>query len=724
MIFSRCRNGFGFKKGIRIFGSILPLAIVLVLVLMPLIGSEAVGSDSKNISRIADLLADRDGDGRIDRLGEEVTVRGRATVGANVLNDQYLMLYMQDSTAGIMIFSDTLDISVSKGDSLQVTGTLELHTSKPEIVVENLEVVKSEPRIPESKPLSRVFKSPDRYRGLLVSGQAVVHSRSTPKDIKMLRIAPPSGSDDSLHIFVSRSNAHYEDFNFNTLKAGDRIHIRGILIRYISDYNGKTYYQILPRKRDDLTINNLQPMLKEGSFIYADMDPASGTIYMLLESGLWGYNLSNNNWRFLNTLGDFEGAFGTYEFGFNAHTNVIQLWSRGMGKLYSVDPKTYGIERVDHSSEHQNQFGHFPFYRDSTLYAFGGYGYWDYHNMMVRFNHSTNEWRVQTVDRSSPYPSRRVPTTGIYDPRQDRLYIFGGRGTQSGYPEDQNARGQEFRDIWSFTFDSQKWKKIMTLEQLKNGSGVVIHPSKIGKINKRSSSLYLPDEQLWFIPTFDPKPLYDTFNFRVVGLSSHNAKGIVSPDFDRSNNFMPTNYFYNPNEDEVVFVGIDNLANADTYPVRIHRMPADSLVAKISKSPFYLSTKLYYYLIGLAVLGGVLYWFYRNPANGETVEEQESEAISYHSLLQASWYNSQEKKLLEYMHGQDRFLDSQEIEELLWSDIESYDYRRRLRNDILKEINSKFNKHYPNLDNIILRKKDPNDNRRYLYGLNKQLIEE
>lgn len=724
MIFCRYRNEFGFKNRARIFSDVLLLTIALFLVLLSLNGSEAVASDSKKISMIADLLADGDSDGRPDRLGEKVTVRGKVTVSTNVFSDQYLLLYMQDSNAGIMVFSDSLDASVSIGDSLQVTGTLEIHASKPEIVVDDLEIIQSDSRIPEPKSLNQAFKDPERYRGLFVSGEAVVQGKSPSKDKKMLQISPANGADDSLHIFVSRANMHYADFNFNALGAGDRIHIRGILIRYISDYTGKIFYQVLPRSPDDLTINNLQPMVNEGAFIYADIDTTSGTIYMLLESGLWGYSLSSNNWHFLDALEDFEGSFSTYEFGFNAQTNLIQLWSRGMGKLFSVDPKTFGIEREDRSPEHQNQFGHFPFYRDSTLYAFGGYGYWDYHNMMVHFNDSLNEWELQTVNPGSPYPDRRIPKTGMYNQQQDRLYIFGGRGTESGNPGDRSSGSREFRDIWSFSFDSKKWEKVMTLGQLENGSGSTTPSSKVWKTNKKSSSLYLPDEQLWFIPTFVPKPLFDTFNFRVIGLSAHNAKGLVSPDFDSSHLFMPTNYFYNPNEDEVVFVGIENLANANAYPIRIHRMPADSLMANISEQPFYLSFKLFYYLIGLVIIGGVLFWFYREQAKGKSAEEQESKTISYQSLLQASWYNSQEKKLLEYMHEQDRFLDSQELEELLWSDIESYDYRRRLRNDTLKGINRKFKKHYPHLGKLILRKKDPDDNRRYLYGLNIQLIEE
>ena len=724
MIFCRCSNGLGFKIKYKFLLSIFSLIFALLFSLTPLIESEAVASQSEQISMIADLLTDRNGDGRPDRLGERVTVRGRATVATDVLNDQYLLFYMQDKTAGIMVFSDTLEISVSKGDSLKVTGTLEVHASKPEIVIEDIQVLKSTKRVPEAKPLKMAFEDPENYRGLLVSGEAIVQDRSPSENIKMLQISPATGADDSLHIFVSRANVHYEDFNFDALDTGDRIHIRGIFIRYISDYSGKTLYQIFPRSREDLTVSNLQPMVNEGSFIYADIDTTSGTIYMLLENGLWGYNLSDENWRFLDALSDLERAFSTYEFGFNAQANLIQLWSRGIGKLYSIDPQTYNIKREDQSTEHKNQFGHFPFFRDSTLYAFGGYGFWDYNNLMVQFDYSQNDWEIQTVSENSPYPSRRIPTTGTYDSMQDRLYIFGGRGTESGYPEDQNSGSQEFQDIWSFSFDSQEWEKIVSLRQLENGLTEVPYPTKIGRINKRSSSLYLPDEKLWFIPTFDPKPLHENFHLRAVRLSSQDSKGAISPEFDRSNKFLPTNYFHNPNNNEVVFVGIDNLTNANRYPVRIHRMPTDSLMAKISNPPFYLTAKLYYYLFGIAVIGGFLFWFYEKQVDDQHVEDESIENISYHSILKAGWYNSREKELLEYMHEENRFLDSHEIEELLWSDIESYDYRRRLRNDLIKGINNKFKNHYSNVDSIIIRKKDPNDNRRYLYGLNKQLIED
>ena len=696
------------------------LVISILLVLMPLAQIKAISPNSNEVDKIEELLRDDNGDGRLDRLGEKVTVRGRATVGADVFSDRYMILYMQDSAAGIMIFSDELDTSVSKGDSLHVTGTLTMHASKPEIVVEHLDVVGENSQILDPVPLNRAFEDPERYRGLLVSGKAVVQNGNTGSNTKMIQISSPSGSDDSLHVFVSRSNAYYEDFKFDALKAGDHIHISGILIRYTSDYTGDMLYQVLPRKQEDLIINNLQPELEKGSFIYADIDTTSGKVYVLLESGLWVYNLNNSSWRFLDALEDFEGTFSNYEFGFNAKADAIQLWSNGIGELYTMDPKTYNIKREDRSFNHQNQFGHYPFYRDSTLYAFGGYGFWENHNIIVYYNQSQHAWSIQNVNRNSSLPSRRTPATGVYEQDNEWLYIFGGHGTESGHSEDQNTLRREFQDIWRFSFKNQRWEKIMTLDKPKNNA---ILPSGVGKTNKQSSSFYLPEEHMWFIPFFNSKSQEDTFKLRPVHLASQEAKVGISLDFDSNDRFAPTNYFYNPNEKEVVFVGIYNRVNSDTYSVRTFRIPADSLMLKVSGKPFYASIQLYYYLFGLTLIGALLFWLYRDRNSGEKREEEQHEFINFRTLNQANWLNSKEERLINYMHEEERFMASHEIEELLWSNVESYDYRRRLRNDTIKSINKKFEQHYPQERSLILRKKDPDDNRRYLYGLSENILE-
>ncbi|SMO64794.1 hypothetical protein SAMN06265218_10841 [Fodinibius sediminis] len=712
--------------GRRILTALSPWVLLIMLLLVPLAPTKADPLNNGEISRIAELLADHDGNGQPDRLGERVTVRGRATVGTDVFSEQYMILYMQDSTAGIMIFSDTLDTPVARGDSLHVTGTLEVHASKPEIVVEHLEVVEGDSRIPEVVPLNRVFGDPGRHRGVLVSGEAIVQNGDYGKDIKMLRIAPPDGSKDSLHIFVSRSSVYYDDFKFDMLDGGEKIRIRGILIRYVSGYTGETFYQILPRSRQDFAIRGLRPMLEDGSFVYADIDTTSERVYVLLKNGLWSYDLIDDRWRFLDAMKDVEGAFGQFEFGVDPQGGVIQLWSRGVGEVYTVDPDTYDIEREDRSFDHRNQFGHYPFYREGRLYVFGGYGFWEHHNIMVFYNQSHHRWGIQQVDRDSPLPARRIPGTGLYDQKRDQLYIFGGEGTEAGYASAGDVSPRKFRDIWRFSFNNQKWDKILTIDQSsREAANAAVSPA-IGRTNKKSSSLYLPDERMWFLPSFNAKPSGDRFHLRPVDLRSQETKAEISLEFGSSSQFIPTNYLYNPNAEEAVFVGVETLSNTESHPVRIFRLPADSLLARIGESPFYASMQLYYYLTGLALIGGILFWVYSNRKADDNTKEKEEEQrdfISLDILLQGGEFNSKEVRLLEYMHEQGRFMDSNEIEELLWSDVESYDYRRRLRNDIIKSINKKFVKQVSGEDELILRRKDPNDNRRYRYGLNQNLLE-
>jgi hypothetical protein len=55
----------------------------------------------------------------------------------------------------------------------------------------------------------------------------------------------------------------------------------------------------------------------------------------------------------------------------------------------------------------------------------------------------------------------------------------------------------------------------------------------------------------------------------------------------------------------------------------------------------------------------------------------------------------------------------------VWSDIDNYDYRRKLRNETINAINNKFSKFTNNSELLIQRQKDPNDNRRYLYEIGK-----
>lgn len=65
-------------------------------------------------------------------------------------------------------------------------------------------------------------------------------------------------------------------------------------------------------------------------------------------------------------------------------------------------------------------------------------------------------------------------------------------------------------------------------------------------------------------------------------------------------------------------------------------------------------------------------------------------------------------------------LDSSDLEEKVWPDIENFDYRRKLRNDTINSINKKFKKHTDLAGSVILRHKDPSDKRRHIYSLSEE----
>lgn len=715
-----------FDENCRPLNNYWLIAIIILFFISPIQKVDATGSEYRDVQNIAELLKDKNRDGKPDLLGEKVKVSGRATVASGVLNEHYLIVYIQDSSAGIMVFSNTIQTDIREGDSLLVSGTLEIHSSKPEIVVEQLEKVGNDKSQPSPISINRAFRNPEQFRGKFVSGQAVAVNNDFGKNRKMLEIAPANESEGKLYIFVSRSNVHHDAFNFNLIEKDDRIKVDGVLIRYISDFTGDTLYQVLPRKPRDFAISGIRPTLNDGSLLYADIDTARSRIYTLLDSGLWQYDLTDESWQYLDALDEIDRPLNGYEFGVDPYSGLIKLWSRGIGKMFTVDPENFEVQRVDRSFDHRNQYGHYPFFRDSTLYAFGGYGLWEMHNLIVFYNRRMDKWSIQNVDNSSPYPNRRQPQTGVYIPENDELYIFGGQGTKAEHPDDKNAIQKTFSDIWRFSFKEQAWEKVMTLDLHGHSDEGTLTQAKIGNTNKRSSSFYLPDEQLWFIPCSNSDSYEGQFNMQPVYLDAKYAESSISLDFGSSNVFKPVNFFYDANREEAIFVGINNISSTGSHPVQIMRVHKNELLAKVNGAPFYASISSYYYFLIFGVIGLIIFWFYKNSTGGdENTEKQEADIITLPSLLQEDWLNRQERKLLKFIYESGRFMESHEIEEHFWDDVESYDYRRRLRNDTINSINSKFRENFPEKEGrLILRRKDPDDNRRYLYGINKEPLNE
>lgn len=206
------------------------------------------------------------------------------------------------------------------------------------------------------------------------------------------------------------------------------------------------------------------PYFTDGEYLYADIDSEGQRVFIVVDDWIWKYDLQDDSWEKLLSLRDLDEPVSEFEFGYNQYTGNVNFWSRGVGKMYKADLESKQIRRVDQSFNHRNQFLHTAFYRDSTLYAFGGYGYWRWENIITFYHPELQEWVLQNVDVDSKKPSGRVPHAGIYDKEKDALYIYGGRTPVNEHQDDQNAKITLKYDIWMFSFRDKEWENIMTVD--------------------------------------------------------------------------------------------------------------------------------------------------------------------------------------------------------------------------------------------------------------------
>jgi len=469
-------------------------------------------------------------------------------------------------------------------------------------------------------------------------------------------------------------------------------------------------------------VHEISPVLNEGSSIYADIDTTNQRLFLVVERGVWQYDLKREAWEFIDSLGALSESIDEYEFGYNPQKKKLQFWSRGVGKVYETGVDTIDFKRIDHSHDHKNQYGHFPFFRDGRLYAFGGYGYWEWHNILTFYNDDTREWSIQNIN--SRTPQKRVPFSGVYIAKKDEVFIFGGNATEHQHPDDQTASRIDLNDIWKFSFRNLEWRKILTLDLSGDEFFKPLELAKVGRNNASSSSFYIPEKSMWFLPVSPKNKADRRCLLKPINLESMVSYPAVQAPINNSDQIIPINLLYDPKGKSVVVVGIPNLSNREEYPVKVVKISRDSLMANINHESSFSSFPIYYILFGGAsiILIIVGYIFIKRSSDTTNKEEQINPPVSKEKLLSLSSLKDEEKKLIEFILQENSLMEAQALEEYLWEDIESFDYRRRLRNDTIKSINNKIRKKLAIDQKLIIRKKDPNDNRRYLYGINEDLI--
>lgn len=231
-------------------GAVFRFALI-ILFLFLFCGSLTAQSGPEFIQAISEIYTDIKQSDSTEYLGNKVTIGGTATVATGLLHERYLQSYIQDTTAGISIFSEKIDEVFGEGDSLVVTGYLQQYYGLIEIHVESYEVYPDAGREIKPVKLEQAIKTPQAYLGQMVSGKGVIVEKGATHNGKYLRVAKSDSSSNTMMVYVSNFHKRFQEFDFKTPSMGDEIEVTGVINEYDPEFPDNRSFQLFLRTPAD-----------------------------------------------------------------------------------------------------------------------------------------------------------------------------------------------------------------------------------------------------------------------------------------------------------------------------------------------------------------------------------------------------------------------------------------------------------------------------------------
>lgn len=214
--------------------------------------------DSVKVKSIAEIRSSVSETDKI--LGDTVKVSARASVGSSVINTQNITFFLQDQQTGIgvLVPQNLQDVPpVTAGDSVIVTGIVNDFENNAHLVAISYRIIGVPRLIPEPIPLAAAMVNPENHLGMLVDGEAYVTGKTIGNNYKRLTVSSSESSKHSINVFIPPNHSLKEEFNFQIINQGDRVHISGIVDKHVFEESGDVIYQILPRTGQDIEFSTL-----------------------------------------------------------------------------------------------------------------------------------------------------------------------------------------------------------------------------------------------------------------------------------------------------------------------------------------------------------------------------------------------------------------------------------------------------------------------------------
>ncbi len=195
---------------------------------------------------IADAIVHRD----TDRV---VRIAGRAVVAAGKLQASSFDVAIEDATAGIRLFSRTLQANVKEGDSVVATGVLKMYRGNLELAADAVQVVPGSRRVIAPHLLAIDPPSLAQHAGQLVQVHGRVAGFGHSEGGQWLRLRDASSTGrGSLTIWVPAN--HGAPIDLTTVRNQDSLVVTGIVTSYQDNTGDPVVWQIIPRDAADVHV--------------------------------------------------------------------------------------------------------------------------------------------------------------------------------------------------------------------------------------------------------------------------------------------------------------------------------------------------------------------------------------------------------------------------------------------------------------------------------------
>jgi len=322
-------------------------------------------------------------------------------------------------------------------------------------------------------------------------------------------------------------------------------------------------------------------------------------IYFIGDEQLRIYSMIKNKVKILEYKNKPSSFIQGCRAFFDTSQNILVCYNIKQRNISVLDFQTLEWKEFKSGSSFPTVLWHHNKYfsaKDSALYILGGYGQYEYKNIVQRYSFRQNKWDTLKITGDTYYP-RYLASLGV---RKDTLFLLGGYGSISG---NQIENPQSFYDLNAF---SVKEKKIIKIYNFR---------APVEDAAFANSMIIDKDSSVFYALTF-PVLKYESYLQLIKG-------SLVKPQFELVGEIIPyyfqdetsfADLFYSRSNKKIVALTLlynknDNKTKASVFTIAY---PPNTISAKdVIRQSFPIKVK--YLFLSMIIFSGFItgFWFYR-----------------------------------------------------------------------------------------------------------------